>query len=79
MLFLKEYKEKQLILSTLWRVVGGAVLYLCFFLISALGGDKGSTSRSGRFTPGNNTDSYLIGSLVGPRAGLDVSEKVRIS
>jgi len=30
-------------------------------LISALGGGEGSTSRPGRFTPGNNTGTYLIG------------------
>jgi hypothetical protein len=45
------------------------------FFTPALHGGEWSTSRPGRFTPGERVPgTHWIGGLVGPRAGLDVVE-----
>jgi hypothetical protein len=47
-----------------------------FFLTSALAGGELSTSRPGRFTPGERgPGNHWIGGWVGPRVGLDDVEK----
>jgi len=42
-------------------------------------GSEWSTSHPSRFGPGKNFDTHLTGSWVGPRTGLDVLEKRKIS
>ena len=49
------------------------------FITSALDGGEWSTSSPGRFTPGERNLCTLNRSLSGPRAGLDVLEKRKIS
>jgi hypothetical protein len=46
------------------------------FLTSTLGRGELSASRPGRFNPGEvATDTYWIGSWMGPRTGLEAVEK----
>jgi hypothetical protein len=50
------------------------------FLTLALGGREWSASRLGRFTARESApNTHWIGSWVGPRAGLDDVEKIKIS
>jgi hypothetical protein len=53
------------------KAYGGVDIYIHIFLISALDGDEWSTSRPGRFTPGERAPG-----LVDLRAGLDDLEKI---
>jgi hypothetical protein len=49
------------------------------FLTSSLEGGEWSVSRPGRFTPDeNSTGTHWLGEWVGPRAGLDAVEKIKI-
>jgi hypothetical protein len=57
---------------TPWRHAGRANLELHSFLASALDGAERSISRPGRFTPGNNSVTYRIGSWVCSRVSLEV-------
>jgi hypothetical protein len=51
-------------------------MYRSHFLTSALAGGEWSTSRPGRFTPGERAPcTHWIGGWVGPRADLDDVEK----
>jgi hypothetical protein len=45
------------------------------FLTTALVGSEWSASRPGRFTPGERAPRRIGGCWVGPRAGLDITEK----
>jgi hypothetical protein len=50
----------------------GVDVYIHIFLTSALVGGEWSTSRLGRFTPGERAPgTHWIGGWVDPRAGLD--------
>jgi hypothetical protein len=52
------------------------VLLVYIFLTSALFGGERSVSRPGRFTPGERASgTHWIGGWVGPRAGLDATDK----
>jgi len=62
-------KGVKLSLPTPWRPQEVEV-YLHSFLTSALDGGKFSTLRLGRFAPGKETCTYLLGAWMGPRAGL---------
>ena len=53
-------------LPMLWRRIWGAEVQRHSFLISALVGDKWSTSQSNRFTPGKNPCYPLSRRLCGP-------------
>jgi hypothetical protein len=58
------------------KTYGGVDVYINVFLTSALVGGEWSTSRPGRFTPGERAPGiHWIGSCVGARAGLDNVEK----
>jgi hypothetical protein len=71
-------KEK-LPLSMSRRHIGWVEVLFYLFLTSALDGGKWSASCSGRFISGKNSGTCWIGDWVGPRAGLDVLEKRKIS
>ena len=59
---------------------GGVEAQLHSFLTSALDGSKRSISDSGGFTPGEGAhDTHCIRVNVGPRVGLDITEKRKIS
>jgi len=62
-------KGVKLSLPTPWRPQE-VEAYLHSFLTSALDEGKCSPSRLGRFTPGKETRTHLLGALMGPRAGL---------
>jgi hypothetical protein len=49
------------------------------FLISALNGGEWLTLGSRRFDPGKEHRTHLPGGWVGPRAGLDLIEKRKLS
>jgi hypothetical protein len=54
------------------KAYGGVDVKIHIFLTSALVGGEWSTSRPGRFTPGErDPDTHCIGDWVDPRAGLD--------
>jgi hypothetical protein len=58
------------------KTYGGVDVYIYVFLTSALVGGEWSSSRSGRFTPGERAPgTHWIGGWVGPKAGLDDMEK----
>jgi hypothetical protein len=58
------------------KAYGGVDAYIHIFLTSALVGGEWSTSRPGRFTPGERAPgTHLIGVWVDLRAGLDDLEK----
>jgi hypothetical protein len=55
---------------------GGMDVQIHIFLTSALVGSEWSTSRPGRFNPGERVPgTHWIGGWVGPRTGLDEVEK----
>jgi hypothetical protein len=59
---------------------GGLEAQLHSFLTSALDGSKRSISDSGGFTPGEVAhDTHCIRFNVGPRFGLEIAEKRKIS
>jgi hypothetical protein len=59
------------------KTYGGVDIPVHIFLTSALAGGKWSASRPGRFTPGERAPgTNWIGGWVGPRAGLDNTEKI---
>jgi hypothetical protein len=56
---------------------GGVDVQIHIFLTSTLAGGEWSASRPGSFTPGERApDTHWIGGWVGPRAGLDDTEKI---
>jgi hypothetical protein len=56
----------------------GVDVYIHVFLTSALVGGELSTSRLGRFTPGERAPgTHWLGGWVGPRTGLDDVEKIK--
>jgi hypothetical protein len=58
------------------KAYGEVDLYIHIFLTSALVGGEWSASSPGRFTPGERAPgAHWIGGFVGPRAGLDDTEK----
>jgi hypothetical protein len=58
------------------RAHGGVDVYINVFLTSALVGGEWSSSRPGRFTPGERAPCiHSIESWVGPRAGLEDVKK----
>jgi hypothetical protein len=58
------------------KAYGGVDVQIQIFLTSALVGGEWSTSRSGRFTPGERAPgTHWIGGWVDLRAGLDDLEK----
>jgi hypothetical protein len=60
------------------KAYGGVDVYIHIFLTSALAGGEWSTSRPGRFNPGESASgTHWIGGCVDPRAGLDDVEKKR--
>jgi hypothetical protein len=57
----------------------GVDVYTHVSLTSALIGGEWSTSRLGRFTPGERASStQWIGGWMGPRTGLDDMEKLKL-
>jgi hypothetical protein len=61
-------------------VKGGVKVYLYAFLTSTLCGSEKSASHSGHFISGErNGGTPSIGGRIGPGAGLDVSEKRKLS
>jgi hypothetical protein len=61
------------------RHIRKATSKIHLFLTSAPDGDEWPTSRPGRFTPEKNAGTHWIGSWMGPRAGLHVLQKRKIS
>ena len=59
------------------RPVGRLEVQLYPFMTTALEGDEGSASRSGRFLPRERPGTHFTGGWVGRRAGLDKSGKSR--
>jgi hypothetical protein len=58
------------------KAYGGAAVYIDIFLTSSLVGGEWSTSRPGRFTPGERAPgTHWRGGWVDLRAGLDDLEK----
>jgi hypothetical protein len=57
------------------KVYGGVDVKIHIFLTSAVAGGECSTSRPGRFNPGERASgTFWIGGWVGPRASLDAVE-----
>jgi hypothetical protein len=62
------------------KAYGGVDVWAHVFLSSALVGGEWSTSRPGRFTPGERPlCTHWVRVWVDPRAGLDVVEQRKIS
>jgi hypothetical protein len=60
------------------KTYGGVDVYIHLFLTPELVGAKWSASRPWRFTPGARAPgTHWIGDCVGPRAGLDDTEKIK--
>jgi hypothetical protein len=71
--------EVQPSLSTTWRHISEAEVYLHYFLTWALDAGQWLTSGPDRFTPGKNLGTHRIGGRVGPRTRLGVLEMGKIS
>ena len=72
-------KEVEPSLSTTWRQIRGAQVYLRSFLTWTLDGGQWLTSRPDSFTPGKNLCTYWTEGWVGLKVCLGVLEKGKIS
>jgi hypothetical protein len=70
----------KLIIMTPWRRTGGVKVYTLEFLTSALDEDEWPTSCPRHYIPGEMVPrSNCLGSRMGHRAGLNTTEKAKIS